>query len=108
RNTLYNKLKRRKLNIHKAVFYNTISSDLTDIKLDYDIIVLFSPSGVKSLTENFPETEKYKFQIAAFGTTTTKAVTKAGLKTFIKAPTSEFPSMAMAIESYIRKEEFDA
>jgi len=54
RNTLYNKLKRRKLNIHKAVFYNTVNSDLSKLNLDYDIIVLFSPAGVKSLVENFP------------------------------------------------------
>lgn len=107
RNTLYNKLKRRKLNIHKAVFYNTVNSDLSKLNLDYDIIVLFSPAGVKSLVENFPEIKDYKFQIAAFGTTTAKAVTKAGLKTFIKAPTTEFPSMAMAIEKHIRDEEFN-
>lgn len=102
KNTLFNKLKRKKLNVTKAPIYKVASADLSDLTLDYDVIVLFSPSGVKSLVKNFPDFKDSKIKIAAFGTETTKAVSKAGLKTAIKAPTPEFPSMTMALEDYLR------
>ena len=40
--------------------------------------------------------------IAAFGLTTSKAVKEAGLTLDIKAPSTEFPSMTMAIEQYVK------
>lgn len=102
KNTLYNKLKRKKLNVTKAALYKVASSDLSDLTLDYDVIVLFSPAGVKSLVKNFPDFKNSKIKIAAFGTETTKAISKEGLKTTIKAPSTEFPSMAMALEDYLK------
>ena len=60
KNSLYNKLKRHKLKVTKSVFYKIVSSDLSDIKFDHDIIVLFSPSGVKSLLDNCPDIKDKK------------------------------------------------
>ncbi|MBN2892379.1 MAG: uroporphyrinogen-III synthase [Bacteroidales bacterium] len=105
KNTLSNKLKRKKLKVVKAVSYKIVSSDLTDLGFDYDIVVLFSPSGVKALQENFPNYNSEKSKIAAFGAETCKAVTKAGYKLEIKAPTSEHPSMTMALDTYLKKNE---
>lgn len=102
RNTLYNKLKRKKLRIKKAIFYQIVFSDLSDIDLNYDVIVLFSPSGIKALEENFSDIKKRSFKIAAFGNETAKAVNKAGLKVDIKAPTPDLPSMSMALENYLK------
>lgn len=104
RNTLNNKLKRKKLKVTKAIFYQIAYADLSDIKLDYDMIVLYSPSGVKALEENFGELKNKNLFIAAFGAETSKAVTKAGLKVNIKAPTPDCPSMTMAIEKYLKNE----
>lgn len=105
KNTLYNKLKRRKLKVTKSVFYKIVSSDLSDLTLNHDIIVLFSPSGVKSLLDNFPEVVTNKdIVIAASGPETAKAVTKAGLKVGIKAPTEKHKSIINALESYLDKE----
>ena len=42
--------------------------------------------------------------IGAFGPSTAKAVTDAGLKLNIAAPSKTAPSMTMAIEQYPRKE----
>jgi len=75
-------------------------SDLTDVY--YDILVFFSPEGIKSLFKNFPDFEQNDTRIATFGTTTTKAAEEAGLEINIKAPTPEFPSMTKAIEEYIK------
>ncbi|MDR1860390.1 MAG: uroporphyrinogen-III synthase [Bacteroidales bacterium] len=87
----------------KAIFYKTVSSDMSDIKeLDYDILVFFSPSGIKSLLKNFPDFQQNDVRIAAFGHNTAAAVTEAGLRLDIEAPTSQTPSMTMALEQYIK------
>ena len=66
-------------------------------------MVFFSPSGIKSLLKNFPNFVQNDTRIAAFGKTTIKAVTDAGLKVNIEAPSIKAPSMAMALENYIKK-----
>lgn len=86
-----------------AVFYRTVSSDLTDLKdVNYDIIVFFSPSGIKSLFHNFPDFKQNETKIASFGNNTAQAVREAGLVVDIEAPTPEAPSMTMALEQYIK------
>ncbi|HCV82929.1 MAG TPA: uroporphyrinogen-III synthase, partial [Zunongwangia profunda] len=61
----------------------------------------FSPSGIKSLFENFPDFKQNDTRIAVFGNTTIKAAKEHGLTVNIKAPTSETPSMTMALNKYI-------
>lgn len=96
-------LKEAKITYTRAVLYNTVSSDLSHLKdVYYDILVFFSPSGIKSLLENFPDFQQNNTRIAAFGSSTHKAVKDAGLRLDIKAPTPKAPSMTMAIEQYIK------
>lgn len=88
----------------EAVFYKTVISDLTDLAdVYYDILVFFSPSGIESLFHNFPDFKQNNTRIAVFGNTTAKAVEEHNLKVDIMAPTSETPSMTMALEKYIEK-----
>lgn len=88
----------------KAILYRTVSSDLSDLKdIKYDILVFFSPSGIKSLFQNFPEFEQNNTIIACFGPSTAKAVRDAGLRLDIEAPTAQAPSMTMALEQFIKK-----
>lgn len=97
-------LKEAKINYTRAVLYNTVSSDLSDLAdVYYDILVFFSPSGIKSLMENFPDFKQNETRIAAFGTSTHRAVEEAGLRLDIQAPTPKAPSMTMAIEQYIKQ-----
>lgn len=92
------------LHLTEAMMYETASSDLSDLEnVFYDILCFFSPSGIKSLFENFPEFKQNKTRIAAFGPTTAKAVTDAGLILDIEAPLPNAPSMTGAIELYIKK-----
>tara|TARA_B000000441_G_C21661724_1_gene301661 strand:- start:141 stop:887 length:747 start_codon:yes stop_codon:yes gene_type:complete len=89
----------------KAVFYKTVVSDLSHLeKVFYDIVVLFSPSGIKSLFENFPDFKQNNTRIAVFGNSTIKAAKEHGLTVNIKAPTPETPSMTMALEKYIKEQ----
>ncbi len=91
-------------NYTKAILYRTVSSDLSDLKdIFYDILVFFSPSGIKSLFQNFPEFKQNDTRIACFGPTTAQAVREAGLRLDIEAPTAQAPSMTMALEQYIKK-----
>ncbi len=87
----------------KAVLFKTVVSDLSDLEnVFYDILVFFSPSGIDSLFENFPNFKQNDTKIAVFGNTTVKAAEKAGLHCTIKAPTPDTPSMTMALEKYIK------
>ena len=61
------------------------------------------PSGIDSLFQNFPEFRQNSTRIAAFGNTTIKAVTDAGLECNIMAPAAETPSTTMALEKYIKE-----
>ncbi|RMG80976.1 MAG: uroporphyrinogen-III synthase [Bacteroidetes bacterium] len=86
----------------RACFYETIASDLSDLKdIKYDVLAFFSPSGINSLFENFPDFKQNDTVIATLGTSTAKAAEERGLKVQIKAPTPETPSMTMALEKYI-------
>lgn len=92
------------IDFSKAILYKTISADLSDLKeVNYDMLVFYSPSGVTSLLQNFPEFKQNSTRIAAFGPATTQAVKHAGLNLEIEAPSSVAPSMTMAIEQYVVK-----
>lgn len=93
-----------KLNYKIATFYRTVSSDLKEFDIkSYDMIALFSPANITSLKENFPDYVQGDQLIAAFGPLTCKAVTDAGLRLDIQAPTPEAPSMTTAISLYVKK-----
>lgn len=93
-----------KIDWKRAVLYKTVVSDLSDLRdVYYDVLVFFSPSGIESLFKNFPDFEQNNTRIAVYGKTTLKAAEKANLRIDIQAPTSETPSMTMAIEKYIER-----
>jgi uroporphyrinogen-III synthase len=86
----------------KAIMYRTVCSDLSDLaNVNYDMLVFFTPSAIKSLFENFPKFKQNDTRIACFGTATAQAIKEAKLKLNVGAPTPECPSMTMAIEKYI-------
>ena len=103
-------LDKQKLNWKRAILYKTVVSDLSDLRdvyydvLAYDVLAFFSPSGIESLFKNFPDFKQNNTRIAAYGNSTLKAATDAGLKVQIKAPTPDSPSMTMAIEQYVAKQ----
>jgi uroporphyrinogen-III synthase len=94
-----------KLNLKysKGIFYKTIHTNMSEMNMkDYEVIVFFSPIGIKSLFTNFPDFQQNGTIIGAFGPTTVKAAQDAGLTVQIKAPTPETPSMTAAIEHYLK------
>ncbi|MEE1111702.1 MAG: uroporphyrinogen-III synthase [Bacteroidales bacterium] len=91
-----------KIKYTKAVMYRSEPKDLSNIDIKkFDMIAMFSPIGVKSFIQSFPEITSEDIFIAAFGTTTQTALKSAKLKTYIPAPTKEAPSMIMAIDNFL-------
>ncbi|NQV54111.1 MAG: uroporphyrinogen-III synthase [Flavobacteriales bacterium] len=87
----------------RAIFYRTVISDLSDLEeVKYDMLVFFSPSGIKSLFHNFPSFVQGETKIAAYGTTTHKAIEEHSLRLDCSAPTPDYPSMTAAIASYVK------
>lgn len=91
-----------KISYTKAIMYRSETKDLTNIDIKkFDMIAMFSPIGVKSFVQSFPDITSEDIFIAAFGTTTQTALKSAKLKTYIPAPTKEAPSMIMAIDNFL-------
>jgi uroporphyrinogen-III synthase len=89
----------------KAILYHNVCADLSDfLVINYDLLVFFSPSGIKSLLKNFPEFQQNEIRIGSFGAATAKAVTDAGLRLDLQAPRPEAPSMIMALDMFIKEQ----
>jgi len=87
-----------------GTLYKTISHHFTNENdFDYDILVFYSPSGIKSLKENFPDFVQGEIKIAAFGPTTASAVEHEGLRLDINAPNPKAPSMTMALDDFLKE-----
>jgi uroporphyrinogen-III synthase len=98
------KLNEIKIKWTRGVFYNTVISDLSDLKyVYYDVLVFFSPSGIDSLFKNFPSFKQNNTRIAVFGKNTAYAAKEAGLQINIEAPLPKVRSMSEALDIYIEK-----
>ena len=101
---LLSRLDEKKVVYTKTVMYCTVSNDFTpEEPFGYDMLVFFSPSGIASLIKNFPNFEQGEISIGCFGATTAKAVRDAGLRLDVEAPTVEAPSMAAALDLFIKE-----
>ena len=102
-------MKKHKYKFKEAIVYRTVSSDITDLDIEsYDLIVLFSPSGMVSLQTNFPNFKPDETFLAAFGVTTARAIRKHKMKVAITAPSPKAPSMSSAIELFFKKHKIPA
>lgn len=98
-------LEDNKIQFSKAIIYRTLAADLSDIDIkQFDLLVFFSPSGIKSLFKNYPEFIQGETAIGAFGSSTQKSVADAGLTLHVAAPTQTAPSMTLAIEQFLQNE----
>ena len=102
-NEIVNWLKTNHCEFATPFMYRTISNDVKPAfnGPEFDIICFFTPSGVRSLFDNFPRFKQNGTVIGAFGNNTSKAVEEAGLKLEIKAPQPKAPSMVAALEQYL-------
>jgi len=86
-----------------GMMHRTVCSDLSDLSdVTYDVLVFFSPLGINSLYENFPDFKQNETRMAVYGNTTKQSVIDHGLDINIMAPAPGITSMAMALEKYLK------
>jgi uroporphyrinogen-III synthase len=102
-NEIVNWLKNNHCEHQLAFMYRSVSNDVKHImdKQDFDVICFFTPSGVKSLFDNYPTFNQNGTFIGAFGNNTIKAIEEAGLNVQIKAPAPQAPSMIAALDMFL-------
>ena len=101
-----NLLDEKKLNHTECVMYRTVSNDFSEEEIknfDYDMMLFFSPTGVKALKKNFPNFEQGNIAVGAFGPATAKTVEDEGLRLDLEAPNKAFPSMTGALADYLKR-----
>jgi uroporphyrinogen-III synthase len=92
------------LNWQDAMMFRTVASDLSDLSdVTYDILIFFSPLGISSLYENFPDFKQNDTRLAVFGKHTMQAVEDHGLVANIQVRPPEVPSMTKALELYLKE-----
>jgi uroporphyrinogen-III synthase len=102
-NEIVNWLKNNNCVFQLAFMYRSISNDVRVVMDNkaFDIICFFTPSGIKSLFQNYPQFNQNGTLIGAFGNNTVKASEEAGLSVNIKAPAPQSPSMISALDHYL-------
>ena len=105
-NAISSLLDAQKLKHTECVMYRTVTNNMSEEEVksfDYDMVVLFSTTGVKALKENVPGLEQGEVKVAAFGPATSKAVVDEGYRLDLEGPTAEHPSMTGALKAYLEK-----
>jgi uroporphyrinogen-III synthase len=94
-----------KINFRQVVIYTTSPNMLReDIDIrKFDLVVFYSPVGIRSLFTNWPGYVQGEQYIGAFGANTAIAARDAGLELIVEAPSCTAPSMIMAIEQFLHK-----
>ncbi len=95
-----------KMGIQNSVgmMYRTVSNDFTEEeKLDYDMMLFFSPQGISALLKNFPNYEQGEVMIGCLGANTAASIRNAGLRLDIEVPSPQFPSMTMALDACLKE-----
>jgi len=79
-NEIVNWLKSNHCEFQLAFMYRSVSNNVKEVmeQTSYDIICFFTPSGVKSLIDNYPRFKQNGTNFGAFGNNTIKAVEEAG------------------------------
>jgi len=102
-NDIVNWLKNNNCGFQLAFMYRSVSNDIKTVmeSNSFDVICFFTPSGIKSLFDNYPGFDLNGAFIGAFGSNTVRAAEEAGLRVEIKAPVPQAPSMVAALDKYL-------
>jgi uroporphyrinogen-III synthase len=103
---IVNWLKTSKCTFKLAYMYRSISNDVKALfeTNHFDVICLFTPSGVRSMFDNYPDFKQNGTVIGTFGENTNKAVIDAGLIPSIVAPNPQTQSMVAAMDKYFAEQ----
>ena len=84
--------------------YKTVARDLKHLDFaKFDMLTVFSPTGIHALSENFPKFKQENLKLAIYGKTTAAAVVESGLKFHVMAPLPHAPTIIVALENYLKE-----
>ena len=99
---VYNLLEEAGVAHDEVAMYYTVTNDFQpDEKLDYDMLIFFSPEGIHSLVKNFPDFEQGDVCIACLGAKTVQEAKKAGLRVDLTT-SPELRSVPAMIEEFAK------
>ncbi len=93
------------INYSNASVFKTVPANLKEeVEIDkYDMIVLFSPAGVQSLQDNFPNFKQGEnFAFGALGNATANAIKEMGWTVNVMAPPAGTPSLTAALDIFLK------
>lgn len=95
----------KKLKYTECVMYRTVSNAISEEEMrGMDMLVVFTPAGVQSLQKNFPDFKQDEnIKIGCFGKATAKALSEAGFRIDVEAPSEKAPSMTGCLELYLEE-----
>ncbi|WP_460687400.1 uroporphyrinogen-III synthase [Niabella aquatica] len=98
-----NWLKNNHCDFELAFMYRSESNDIKKLVggKHFDIVCFFTPSGVKSWFDNFPDFKQNGVLVGTFGDNTKAEAVKAGLNPEIIAPRPKTPSMITALDHFL-------
>lgn len=97
-------LEKSKLQYTRAIMYRTVPNNFgPDEAFDYDMLVFFSPEGIKALQSNFPDFQQGDIRIATFGSATARSVLDAGLRLDLDGSQSATKSITATLDAYIHE-----
>lgn len=95
-------LEKSKIKYVRAVMYRTVANEIPKEELQADdMIIFFSPEGIKALLKNFPDFNQGDKKIGCFGALTAQSIREAGLRLDMEAPTPQAPSITAALDQYL-------
>ncbi len=97
-------LDEKKLNHTDCVMFRTVANEFPkDKPFDFDLVVLFTQTGLDGLLQTCPDFRERGIKLGCFGKTAKNAIAEAGLEVDLEAPTPEAPSMTGSLDFYLAK-----
>ena len=99
-----NALAAENIKYSEAILFRTVGANMRNIIADinkYDVLLFFSPVGMRSLRENFPSFVQGDKIIGVLGDNTARTAEELGFRIDIKVPCPEFTSMPDALENFL-------
>ena len=100
---LTNLFEEKELDYAAAKMFRSVANTIENIEqFDYDMVLLFSPIGVKAFMSSFKNFEQGDMIIGCLGEQTAKAIKDNGLRLDIEVPSAEYTSLSLAVDDYLK------
>lgn len=93
-----------KFNYAEGIMYRTVPNNLKTVDFSkFNMLILFSPSGIHALYHTYPKFKQDKLKIAAYGKITADSILNKGLKLHLMAPLGTDTTIITALDNYLKE-----